>query len=135
MNTLTPCPIELRIPRKPEYVKLARSTAWTLAAQLEFLVSQADDIRLAVGEACTNAVEHVPAELSEHIIIRFLITAQHLTIEVVDSGPGFDEQAVTKDEDGIGGLGLVIIRSVMDEVDVMCDPCTGTCVRMTKYRK
>ena len=93
MNTLAASQIELRIPRRPEFVKLARCTAWTLAAQLEFVVSQADDIRLAVGEACTNAVEHVPEEVGEAILIRFLVAPESLTIEVVDDGPGFDETA------------------------------------------
>lgn len=134
MSTLAASQIELKIPRKPEYVKLARCTAWTLAAQLDFVVSQADDIRLAVGEACTNAVEHVPADISEDIIVRFHVAPECLTVEVVDNGPGFDEESVAKDDDDIGGLGLVIIRSVMDEVDVVCDIKTGTCVRMKKYR-
>ncbi len=134
MNTVAASQIELRIPRKPEFVKLARCTAWTLAAQLDFVVSQADDIRLAVGEACTNAVEHVPAESCDDIIVRFLVAPEQLTVEVVDNGPGFDEAAVARDDDDIGGLGLVIIRSVMDEVDVVCDTKTGTCVRMKKYR-
>ncbi len=134
MNTLAASQIELRIPRKPEFVKLARCTAWTLAAQLDFVVSQADDIRLAVGEACTNAVEYVPEGACDAIIVRFLVAPGSLVVEVVDDGPGFDENALTKDDDGIGGLGLVIIRSVMDEVDVVCDPNTGTCVRMTKLR-
>ncbi len=134
MNTVAASHIELRIPRKPEFVKLARSTAWTVAAHLDFVVAQADDIRLAVGEACTNAVEHVSGADCEDIIIRFVVAPESLVVEVVDYGPGFDETTVAKDDDSVGGLGLVIIRSVMDEVDVLCDSKTGTCVRMTKYR-
>ena len=135
MSTVATSQIELRIPRRPEFVKLARCTAWTLAAQLDFVVSQADDIRLAVGEACTNAVEHVPASASQDIIVRFHIAPEKLVVEVVDDGPGFDPERVEQcDCDEIGGLGLVIIRSIMDEVDVVCDPKTGTCVRMTKFR-
>ena len=135
MSTVATSQIELRIPRKPEFVKLARCTAWTLAAQLDFVVSQADDIRLAVGEACTNAVEHVPAEVSEDIIVRFSVGPEKLVVEVVDDGPGFDaHRAGECDCRETGGLGLVIIRSIMDEVEVICDPSTGTCVRMTKFR-
>jgi len=134
MNIVAASNVELRIPRKPEFVKLARSTAWTVAAHLDFVVAQADDIRLAVGEACTNAVEHVSGTECDDIIIRFVVAPESLVVEVVDHGPGFDEKAVAQDEEGVGGLGLVIIRSVMDEVDVVCDTKTGTCVRMTKYR-
>jgi len=135
MSTVATSQIELKIPRKPEFVKLARCTAWTLAAQLDFVVSQADDIRLAVGEACTNAVEHVPENESEDLIIRFLIAPEKLVVEVVDNGPGFDVDRVQEcDCAETGGLGLVIIRSIMDEVDVICDAKTGTCVRMAKLR-
>lgn len=136
MSAVVTSQIELKIPRRPEYVKLARCTAWTLAAQLDFVVSQADDIRLAVGEACTNAVEHIPDGTSEELTIRFLVDPKKLVVEVVDNGPGFDiHRAGECDCEETGGLGLVIIRSIMDEVDVVCDPKTGTCVRMTKYRR
>ena len=134
MNAVDTLQVELKIPRKPEFIKLARATAWALAAQLDFLVVQADDIKLAVGEACTNAVEHVPQDQSDAILVRFEVDPQRLTVEVVDHGPGFDVTQPVAYEENDGGLGLVIIRSVMDEVDIVCDPKTGTCVRMTKYR-
>ena len=135
MSTVATSQIELRIPRRPEFVKLARCTAWSLAAQLDFLVSQADDIKLAVGEACTNAIEHLPASAPEDLMVRFTVAPEKLVIEVVDNGPGFDPSRVGDcDCDETGGLGLVIIRSIMDEVDVICDPATGTCVRMAKLR-
>ncbi len=53
-----------------------------------------------------------------------------------DRGQGFDASETEQVVDGerIGGLGLVVIRQVMDEVDVECDAETGTCVRMIKYR-
>jgi serine/threonine-protein kinase RsbW len=134
MNAVDTMQVELRIPRKPEFIRLARATAWALAAQLDFLVVQADDIKLAVSEACTNAVEHVPEDLSEEIVVRFVVDPQRLTVEVVDHGPGFDVTQPAVCAEGDGGLGLVIIRSIMDEVDIACDPHTGTCVRMIKYR-
>ncbi len=134
MNAVDTMQVELKIPRKPEFVRLARTTAWALAAQLDFHISHADDIKLAVSEACTNAVEHVPDEQCEEIVVRFVVDPGRFTVEVLDSGPGFDVTQVGHCSSDDGGLGLVIIRSVMDEVDVVCDPKTGTCVRMTKWR-
>ncbi len=134
MNAVDVMQVELRIPRKPEFVRLARATAWALAAQLDFMVSHADDIKLAVGEACTNAVEHVPADQCEEVVVRFLVDPERLTVEVVDNGPGFTMADAGEPGECESGLGLVIIQSIMDEVDVVCDPKTGTCVRMTKYR-
>lgn len=134
MNAVGVMQVELRIPRKPEFVRLARATAWALAAQLDFVVSHADDIKLAVGEACTNAVEHVPADRSDEVVVRFLVDPERLTVEVVDNGPGFVIADGVAPGESERGLGLVIIQSIMDEVNVVCDPKTGTCVRMTKYR-
>ncbi len=140
MNAVEVMQVELRIPRKPEFVRLARATAWALAAQLDFVISHADDIKLAVSEACTNAVEHVPPGQSDEIVVRFLVDPSRLTVEVVDGGPGFSvgegEPPAEMNQPGESerGLGLIIIQSIMDEVDVVCDAKTGTCVRMTKFR-
>jgi serine/threonine-protein kinase RsbW len=134
MNAVDTMLVELKVPRKPEFVRLARATAWALAAQLDFHLTHAEDIKLAVSEACTNAVEHVPPDQSEVIVVRFLVDPARFTVEVVDHGPGFDVAHAGECQAEDGGLGLIIIRSVMDEVDVVCDAETGTCVRMTKYR-
>jgi anti-sigma regulatory factor (Ser/Thr protein kinase) len=129
--------VELRIPRRAEFVRVARMAACALAAQLEFTYDVMKDVELAVGEACANAVEHVVGESCQDIVVRFMIDSRQLTVEVIDGGKGFDpSRAVGEDRhwEQPGGLGLVVIREVMDEMDVRCDPETGTCVRMIKYR-
>jgi anti-sigma regulatory factor (Ser/Thr protein kinase) len=111
--------------------------ACALAAQLDFTYDVMKDVELAVGEACANAVEHVAGEGCDEVIVRFVIDAKQLAVEVIDRGEGFDP-AMAVDEDKHwehpGGLGLVVIREVMDEMEIQCDPETGTCVRMIKYR-
>jgi len=59
MKDEVPSQVELRIPRSCEFVRVARKTAGALAHQLRFTLPDVQDIELAVGEACTNAVEHV----------------------------------------------------------------------------
>jgi anti-sigma regulatory factor (Ser/Thr protein kinase) len=137
MTTVTPDQIELRIPRRAEFVRVARMAACALAAQLEFTYDVMKDVELAVGEACANAVEHVASEECEDILVRFVIDPKQLAVEVIDRGEGFDPCKAADEErpwERAGGLGLVVIREVMDEMDVRCDPQTGTCVRMIKYR-
>jgi len=130
--------VELRIPRSCEFVRIARKTARALAHQLDFIITDAADIELAIGEACTNAVEHVGGNCPE-IVVRFSSDAEQLVMEVIDQGQGFDPGRVpdpeVADEDSIGGLGLLVIRALMDELDITCNPDVGgTCVRMVKYR-
>jgi anti-sigma regulatory factor (Ser/Thr protein kinase) len=112
-----------------------------VASQLDFTYDVVKDVELAVGEACANAVEHVPDESCNEILVRFSIDPTQLMVEVVDRGQGFDpESAAAADGEGKqgwddpGGLGLVVIRGVMDDVTIECDEATGTCVRMVKYR-
>ena len=127
--------VELKIPRRAEFVRLARMTACAMAAQLDFTYDVMKDVELAVGEACTNAVEHVKKADCDEILVRFTIDGERLAVDVVDRGQGFDPAAAEEEEEErIGGLGLLVIEQVMDEVDIQCDPQTGTCVRMIKYR-
>jgi serine/threonine-protein kinase RsbW len=146
--------VELRIPRRGEFVRVARMATCALAAQLGFPYDLMKDVELAVAEACTNAVQHANAvssdkqESEEHdglrggeacdeIVLRFSSDAHQLAVEVIDRGQGFDPAAVeSMDREGQrpGGLGLMVIRQVMDEVTIVCDKQTGTCVRMVKHR-
>jgi serine/threonine-protein kinase RsbW len=138
MKTVVPAQVELHIPRSCEFVRVARKTAGALAHQLQFTIHDVADIELAVSEACTNAVEHVSDDECSEVVVRFSADEEKLVMEVVDRGPGFDPSCVSSAETadgGVGGLGLLVIRSLMDELDITCDQKTGTCVRMTKYRK
>jgi serine/threonine-protein kinase RsbW len=139
MKTTTPDQVEIRIPRRAEFVRVARMAACALASQLDFTYDIIKDIELAVGEACANAVEHVAGEGSNDVTVRFSVDDHQLTVEVIDRGQGFDPSQLPaegppEDWDDPGGLGLVVIREVMDEMTVDCDASTGTCVRMVKYR-
>ncbi len=129
MTTSGPTCIELRIPRQPAFVRTARRTTCEIATHLDFTYDVIKDIELAVGEACTNAVLHVTKARSNDILVRFVLESQQLVIEVIDHGQGFRPK-----EEGGEGLGLVVMRSVMDEVQIDCHADTGTCVRMVKYR-
>jgi serine/threonine-protein kinase RsbW len=139
MRTKTPEQVEIRIPRRAEFVRVARMAAGAVAAQMDFTYDVIKDVELAVGEACANAVEHVADESCDEVIVRFTIGDEQLTMEVVDKGEGFDPEQAGKatagdDWDEPGGLGLLVIRELMDEMHIDCDPSTGTCVRMVKYR-
>jgi serine/threonine-protein kinase RsbW len=141
MKTSTPDQVEIRIPRRAEFVRVARMAACALASQLEFTYDIIKDIELAVGEACANAVEHVSDDARDEIVVRFSIDSTQLAVEVFDRGQGFDPAraaeagaASMENWDDPGGLGLVVIREVMDELAVDCDPTSGTCVRMVKRR-
>ena len=97
-------------------------------------------IQLAVDEACANVVDHAytGAEPGD-IEVSCRLNDRLLTIRVRDWGEGFDLGGV-KDPDlkapleerSLGGLGLFLVRQVMDEVQFTSDPEQGNELMMSK---
>src|ERR1700674_5873057 len=48
---------ELTIPGSPEYVSVARLAIRGVGSRMRFSYDEVEDIRLAVGEACTNVMD------------------------------------------------------------------------------
>jgi len=130
--------VELLIPGRPEYVGVARLAILGVASRMRFSYDEVEDIRLAVGEACTTAIERTnDAGLPcQPIRIRCLIDSSQLVIEVRDNAPipepmAAPPSAPNLDERSLGG---VLIRILMDDVTTHTDPETGQrIVRMVKH--
>lgn len=98
------------------------------------------EIQLAVDEACANVVDHAyqgvePGEME----VSCIFGDQCLTIRVRDWGTGFDPGGIEVpdvnaplDERTLGGLGLFLIKQVMDHVQFAFHPETGNELVMTK---
>src|SRR3954466_6183952 len=88
----------LEIPARVEYLVLARQVV-AAAAALEptFHDERIDDLRIAVSEATTNAIEaHSDLASAERIVIRCNLDDDRIEVEVVDQGTGFDLGGVTE---------------------------------------
>ena len=135
-------PIELELPARAEYVALARLVVSSLASAHRVLTEdRIDDLKLAVSEACTNAIEaHSAASSSGGVIVRCHELADRLEIEITDEGAGFDPEMLPEhppvtDPERLNferGLGIPLIRTLVDEVAFESDS-SGTTVRMTVY--
>ncbi len=128
--------IKLTIPSLSDYVGVARLTASGIANRMKFTHEDIEDIKIAVSEACTNAVQYAYGDSLGEIEMAFGIYDDKLEIVISDSGKGFDiESDVTTQEDDpekIGlGLGIVFMRSLMDQVDYNTSE-TGTTVTLVK---
>src|SRR5437660_10785499 len=79
--------VELKIPAKPEYVGVARLAILGVASRMRFSYDEVEDIRLAVGEACTTAIERANGAQSpsQDVRVRCLIDPTRLVVEVTDS--------------------------------------------------
>jgi serine/threonine-protein kinase RsbW len=106
---------------------------------MRFSYDEVEDIRLAVGEACTRTIERLNGGAAEgHVIrLRCLIDANRLTIEVENPlTPPPPKELPQGDPANIDNQDLsgVLIRILMDEVDTEERPDAGVNVlRMVKY--
>jgi serine/threonine-protein kinase RsbW len=124
--------VELRIPCKAEWVALARLSVAAVASRLSFSIDEIEDIKLAVAEACTNAIQH--ANGSAYIDIK-CEASDGLRISVRDHGLGTRAEQIRSrdlDDERVGGLGVFLIRSLMDDVQYDVHPDQGTLLIMTK---
>jgi serine/threonine-protein kinase RsbW len=124
--------VELRIAARPENVALARLALNGVATAAGAPPAVVADLKLAVSEACANAVQHAYAGSSadgeQRVTIRFAIRDRQLVVEVEDDGSGFEAGAPAswqegdsegRDTAGQGlGMGLTIVRSVTDELEI-----------------
>jgi len=128
--------IKLCIPGKPEYVGTVRMAVSHVASHAGFDIEAIDDIKVAVSEACTNIIRHshTHADYTYDVIIER--EDKSLAITVKDSGVGFDTGGYIEPIPGEtrgSGMGIFILRALMDEVDIQSELGVGTNIRMTKH--
>ena len=125
--------IKMEIASNPQYVSVIRLTTSGIANKIGFCLEDIEDIKVAVSEACTNAIKH---SLDNKFSVEYTIFENGLTITIIDSGKGYDVDSIdvpNLEEPKESGLGLFIIKSLMDEVDIKSDIDNGTIIKMTKY--
>ena len=133
--------VRLEIPARPVYVGVARSVVVAIASDLDGLdPDRLEDLRLAVSEACTNAIEaHQADGIEQRVVLRCLVSGTSLEVSVEDSGPGFEPAASDVGSTGgepheaqlqaERGWGLQLIRALVDEVTFE-QSGPGTAVRL-----
>jgi anti-sigma regulatory factor (Ser/Thr protein kinase) len=110
----------------PESVGRARADLARFAAGAGASSVQVDDVRLAVSEAVTNAVQHGYRGSPGRVQIAAGATDRELWIIVCDSGSGMQ---LSTDRPGLG-LGLGLIAQVTDHMTIVPRPAGGTELRM-----
>ncbi len=126
--------VELRFSPQPEHVRTARLVAVALARRLGVEAGLLDEVRLAVGEACSRAVglhqRHAPGEPVLVVLDgadpdRFVVTVVdrvHGTLPGPRDGAGEDDLDEAE-------MGLAVLTGLVDDLDIASGPTGGT-VRM-----
>jgi anti-sigma regulatory factor (Ser/Thr protein kinase) len=138
--------VEVSFTALPAHVRTARLIALAVARRAGVAEDVLDEVRLAVGEACSRAVGvHAKQGDSAPIAMRLSDDDDCFTVEVIDGGPldvdptdaAFESSvvasALTDDDvdDGVpAGFGLVVIGGLVEAVKVTSDD-DGTHVTMS----
>lgn len=136
--------IHLQIPSDADYISIVRINLTAVASELGFSYEDIEDMKVAVSEACNNAVLYGEKfEDAGQIHISFAWSEQFLTVRIINRGASFDHerarklasamQASTAGELKVGGLGIYLMEALMDEVHVDSSE-QETVVELLKYR-
>jgi serine/threonine-protein kinase RsbW len=115
---------ELKVKSKTENLSVIRDFISSNALEAGISNEIVDNIMLAVDEACTNIIKHAYQSYPEgEIVIRVEIDAKKFNILIIDYGNTFDPTIVPKpdlkkyfQEHKVGGLGMYLMRTLMDDV-------------------
>ena len=130
----------LKVPSSTENLALIREFVGSIAQQSGMDSSDIGKLELAVDEACANVIEHAYGhDITKEVIIRASLDEEALRIDVEDTGRGFDpnliepeelEQLVHKRKSG--GLGMRLMKTLMDEVRYEIEPGKKNELHMVK---
>lgn len=116
-------------------VALARQGIAGFATSCGFSESEVADIRLAAGEALSNAVEHGGRASAGSFSVACTFDGRELAIEIRDAGAGFPtpcELASVEPDHRGRGFGIFLMRRLMDNVSFSRN---GTVVRLIRVRR
>ncbi|MEU6113669.1 ATP-binding protein [Streptomyces sp. NPDC047117] len=139
--------VELRFSALPEHVRTARLVAAAVARRAGVDEAVLDEVRLAVGEACSRAVGlHRSNDVAAPITVMLIEDEKKFSIEVGDEVPGSAassvpgvQHAADGDPDGAESaavdeaedeMGLAVISGLVDDVEVSSSD-NGGVIRMS----
>ena len=108
----------------------------SLAKTLNYSGDDLFAVHLAMEEAIVNAVKHGnKLDTSKTVSVEYDISPERIDISVSDEGRGFDPETVddprlSENIYKMGGRGVLLIKSYMDEVEYSR---AGNSVRMVKF--
>ncbi|MCA9733551.1 ATP-binding protein [candidate division KSB1 bacterium] len=126
---MKPDEIQLVIPAKLGYEKIAMDTAASFAKLYGLPHTKLEDVRTVIAEACINAMEHGNAFAPGSTIeIHMRVQKKVLQFDILDSGKGLASHPVRPDlerklagDESLRGWGIFLMEKLVDEVAFIQD--------------
>jgi serine/threonine-protein kinase RsbW len=125
MNVTSGSKVEVRLPSRLGFEKVAMSTAAGMAKLMGFSDDRIEDLKTAVAEACINAMEH-GNQMNASIPVSVVLSMKpdELEVKVMDNGAGMETPAPKPDidrkmsgEEEARGMGMFLIQALVDEAE------------------
>ena len=138
MEWSEPGAIELTLPSKLGYEKVAMTTAANVAKLMGFSEDRIEDLKTAVAEACINSIEH-GNKLDESLKVGIILSIinDSLEVKVRDQGLGMPNGVYKPDidrkmngDDRPRGMGMFLIQGLVDEAEWTTSEQNGSCARL-----
>jgi serine/threonine-protein kinase RsbW len=113
--------VRLEIPAQPAFVGVARTVVVAVASSVTGIDDdRLEDLRIAVSEACTTAVEAHDGDGAQRVVLRCAVDAETLEIRIED-GAGLEEATRGASDgppppQGDAGWGIQLIQALVDGV-------------------
>jgi len=133
----------LQVPSNTEHLAMIRDFVNGIGIRAGMPASEVAKLEMAVDEACANVIEHAYGpEVTKEVSVKATIDDETVQIDVVDTGKGFDPGEIPQlnldqlvAERKSGGLGMRLMKTLMDEVHYEMIPGKKNELRMIKRLK
>ncbi|MHB1688660.1 MAG: ATP-binding protein [Ignavibacteriaceae bacterium] len=121
---------ELAVKSRTENLSAIRNFVSSGALEIGVPLDVVENIILAVDEACTNIIKHAYQYFPEgEIIVKLKISPEKFTVIIIDHGVPFKPGTIPDPDlqkyyrqHRVGGLGMYLMKSLMDEVKYVSVP-------------
>lgn len=133
--------IHLNIPSDLLFERVVRASAAELGTTMGFSDERIEDLKLAVSEAVTNAIEHGSSSGRNSVEVIFALDHDKLEVDIIDRGSGvesFNTERRVVDEEHLDagmlrGFGMYLISELVDQYEVQSSS-EGTCLKLRIFR-
>ena len=134
---------EITLTNDIKHVKTLNAFVKSITDKLNIDTSQARNIKLAVEEAVVNAMDYAyPKDIEGNITVQVMYNENKMKFVIIDSGVAFDpteatlaDTSLSIEDRPVGGLGLLLVRKMMDSINYERINNQNTLTLITSYTK